>query len=190
MIHALLLLCTGIMPGASTDPPRLGELPAIQPIAPPAPKPDEPRPLAADRFRLFWVEQYSGTVPLRWSVTPLDPNAALDVIELLAGAPAIGILEGESRAKAHFAPTAATNAVAVWGVTAGRVLLQADGVQEGRIVTLVSCDCGGQWNSHATESPPRQPSTNSHSIALFPDRSAERTCHAGLRECSCQSGVG
>lgn len=137
MRHIFLLAVVGFATTAPPDKPTLGELPAVRPAAPLLPKPDEPRPLSIDRFRLFWVANYSGTIPLRWSATPLDATAQLDFIELPNGAPAVGILEGETRAKAHRPPEGATNAVAVWGLSPGRVLLTADGVEEGRIVTLV-----------------------------------------------------
>lgn len=137
MRHIFLLAVVGFATTAPPDKPTLGELPSVQPIAPPVTKPDEPRPLSADRFRLFWVTNYSGTIPLRWQATPLDSSAQLDFIDLPNGAPAIGILEGETRAKAHRPPDGAGHAVAVWGLSPGRVLLTADGVEEGRIVTLV-----------------------------------------------------
>jgi hypothetical protein len=137
MRHIFLLAVVGFATTAPPDKPTLGEWPAVRPAAPVALKPDEPRPLSIDRFRLFWVANYSGTVPLRWQATPLDASAQLDFIDLPNGAPAVGILEGESRAKAHRPPEGVANAVAVWGLSPGRVLLTADGVEEGRIVTLV-----------------------------------------------------
>lgn len=137
MRHIFLLAVVGFATTAPPDKPTLGELPAVRPAVPLLPKPDEPRPLSIDRFRLFWVANYSGTIPLRWTATPLDETAQLDFIELPNGAPAVGILEGDSRAKAHRPPEGASNAVAVWGLSPGRVLLTADGVEEGRIVTLV-----------------------------------------------------
>lgn len=137
MRHIFLIAVVGFATTEPPDKPTLGELPAVRPSVPLLPKPDEARPLSIDRFRLFWVANYSGTIPLRWQATPLDAKAELDFIELPNGAPAIGILEGESRAKAHRPSEGATNAVAVWGLSPGRVLLTADGVEEGRIVTLV-----------------------------------------------------
>lgn len=137
MRHVFLLAVVGFATTAPPDKPTLGELPAVQPAAPVTPRPNEPRPLSGDRFRLFWVSNYSGTIPLRWQATPLDSTAHIDFIELPNGAPAIGILEGESRATAHRPPDGAAHAVAVWGLSPGRVLLTADGVEDGRIVTLV-----------------------------------------------------
>jgi hypothetical protein len=137
MRHIFLIAVVGFATTAPPDKPTLGEWPAVQLVAPVTSRPDEPRPLSADRFRLFWVSNYTGTIPLRWQATPLDASAQIDFIDLPNGAPAIGILEGESRAKAHRPPDGVANAVAVWGLSPGRVLLTADGVEEGRIVTLV-----------------------------------------------------
>jgi hypothetical protein len=137
MIPAFMLLL-GLGAADGPDPPRVGELPAVRPVAPQLPPTDEPRPLSDNRFRLFWVESYAGSIPPRWTATSLDSSASLELIDLPTGAPAVGVLEGESRAKAHFAPSAAKHVVAAWGVSPGRVLLRADGVQDGRIVTLVS----------------------------------------------------
>lgn len=121
--------------------PVLGELPAPpkpkQPTPPVPRSPDEPRPLGFKEVRLFWVTDYAGTVPVRWTVTPIDAFALADTVAVPKGAPTVGILPGEERAKAHYPPEDATNVIAIWGVAKGRVLLTADGVKDNNIVTLV-----------------------------------------------------
>lgn len=158
MRHIFLIAVIGFATTEPPDKPILGELPAVRPAAPLLPKPDEPRPLSIDRFRLFWVANYSGTIPLRWMATPLDATAQVDFIELPNGAPAVGILEGETRAKAHRPPEGATNTVAVWGLSPGRVLLTADGVEDGRIVTLVRVVVAVGGASQPVPVPPDLPS--------------------------------
>ena len=168
MIPALMLLL-GLGAADGPDVPRVGELPAVRPVTPQPPPTDEPRPLSDNRFRLFWVESYAGTVPPRWTATSLDSSAAIDLIDLPAGAPAVGVLEGEARAKAHFAPPAAKHVVAVWGVTPGRVLLRADGVREGRIVTLVSVVVAVGGTSPPPVKPPPAPATSLYFLLVRPN---------------------
>lgn len=127
--------------------PTLGEYPLPPKTKPnPPPKllgPDEPRPLDINKVRLFWVEDYTSTIPVRWTVTPLDPFALADHFPV--GTKPVFIMQGDVRAKEHTLPDNAKSAVQVWGVSKGRVLLQADGVENNQIVTLVkvTIDVGG-----------------------------------------------
>lgn len=127
--------------------PSLGEYPLPpkqKPNPPPLPLgPDAIRDLDINKVRLFWVEDYASTVPVRWTVTPLDPFALADVFEV--GAKPVFIMQGDVRAKVHDVPAGAKSAIQVWGVSKGRVLIQADGVKDNAIVTLVkfTIDVGG-----------------------------------------------
>lgn len=127
--------------------PTLGEYPLPpkpKPTPPPKPQsPDEPRLLDVNKVRLFWVEDYTSTIPVRWTVIPLDATALVDIFPV--GTKPVFIMQGDDRAKVHELPDGAKSAVQVWGVSKGRVLLTADGVKDGQIVTLVkvTIDVGG-----------------------------------------------
>lgn len=127
--------------------PTLGEYPLPpkqKPLPPPKPQsPDEPRLLDINKVRLFWVEDYTSTIPVRWTVTPLDAFALVDTFPV--GTKPVFIVQGEVRARVHELPDNAKSAVQVWGVAKGRVLIQADGVKNNEIVTLVkvTIDVGG-----------------------------------------------
>lgn len=119
--------------------PTLGEFPAPpkpKPTPQPLPRsPDDPRPLDINKVRLFWVEDYESTVPVRWTVTPMDSFALADVFPV--GTKPVFIMQGDVRAKEHKLPDNAKSAIQIWGVSKGRILLQADGVKDNQIVTLV-----------------------------------------------------
>lgn len=119
--------------------PTLGEYPLPpkpKPNPPPKPQsPDEPRLLDINKVRLFWVEDYTSTIPVRWTVTPLDAYGLVDVFPV--GTKPVFIMHGDVRAKEHTLPDGAKSAIQVWGVSKGRILLQADGVKDNQIVTLV-----------------------------------------------------
>ena len=143
--------------------PSLGEYPS--PTKPPPVvkpivlNPDDPRPLGIERFRLFWVNDYTGNIPVRWQITPLDPFAGADSVGVPKGAPVVGILAGELKAKAHYPPEGSSNVISVWGVSPGRVLLTADGVKDGVIVTIVrvTIDVGGPQSPIPPPDDPKPP---------------------------------
>ena len=162
--------------------PTLGEYPLppkTKPTPPPLPQsPDDPRLLDINKVRLFWVEDYVSFVPVRWTVTPLDPFALADVFPV--GTKPVFIMHGDVRAKEHTVPDNAKSAVQVWGVSKGRVLLTADGVKDNEIVTLVkvTIDVGGPQSPipppvDPPVDPPTKP-TKAYFLTVRPDGPASQ----------------
>ena len=141
--------------------PSLGEYPLppkAKPTPPPKPQsPDEPRDLDINKVRMFWVEDYTSTIPVRWTVTPLDATALVDIFPV--GTKPVFIAQGDERAKVHELPDGAKSAIQVWGVAKGRVLIQADGVKDGQIVSLVkvTIDVGGPQSPIPPPDDPKPP---------------------------------
>ncbi|MFO0937815.1 MAG: hypothetical protein U0798_15025 [Gemmataceae bacterium] len=141
-VTTLAVYCSIPLIEPSTDPPvKLGGQPsphADPPTPPPPPPADEPVPLDKQRFRLFWVDNYKGDVPIRWKVIPLDDKAALNLVPVKPGDSIISVIQGEDDFKEHTVPESKAGSVAVYGRADGLVLLTADGVENDRIVTLLS----------------------------------------------------
>lgn len=140
---ALLALLVAIP--ATADPPKkpsLGGIPSVlQPVAP-APMPVKPAPLAVlpiddGKVRVFWVDSYTGTVPVRWKVCQATGTAGLTIIPVGA-AEVIVPLQGESTIAKHPIPAGVKGVIAVAGTGKGEVSLVADGVVGDEIVTLLS----------------------------------------------------
>lgn len=137
-----LMACLCVQHAAAADPPKADKVkfgewpPAKKAETPPPVTSDMPRTVSHKQFRMFWVENYKGTIPVRWTLTPVDTGAKANSEPIGNGDKAVGILEGDEEAKSHRPPEAAQAAVTVWGISNGRLLLQADGVEDGVIVTL------------------------------------------------------
>lgn len=116
--------------------PTFGELPPVIPPkvdTPPVPGVDDPRDLSDLKFRLIWVSDYSGTIPVRWSQVSIDGGRVL-LLDAPKSFP--GVIEGESEARTHDLPAGAQFVKAVWCQRPGKVVIVADGVVDGAIVNL------------------------------------------------------
>jgi len=126
---------------SASDPPvKLGGQPSpkAEPQPPPPPTPDVPAQLDPKHFRLFWVDNYAGKVPIRWKAITLDGQGALDLELIKPGDAVISVIQGEEVFRRHEVPKDKAGAVSVFGQVDGQVLLIADGVIDDQIVTLLS----------------------------------------------------
>lgn len=137
------VFCFGLAHAA--DPPAkpsLGGLPSlIPPVAPPSPPaptaPNAVLPIDDQKVRIFWVTDYTGTVPIRWKACNATGTAGLTIIPVRLAA-VIVPLQGESTIAEHVIPPGVKGAVAVAGIGKGELTLVADGVVGDEIVTLLS----------------------------------------------------
>jgi len=158
------------------DPPvKLGGHPSprADPTPPPPPPPDkpvDPIPLEANRFRFLWVDDYKGDVPIRWKAIPLDDRGMLNLESVNSGDTVLSVIQGENDFKRHTVPKDKAGAVAIYGKSDGLVLLIADGVRDGQIVTLLSVRVKvglGSKPPPPIVNPPDQPPVDKPTGSLF-----------------------
>lgn len=144
----------------AADPPRpsLGGLPRLDqsappPAAPPKPTPNGTLPIDDQKARIFWVTDYAGTVPVRWTVCNATGTAGLNFVAVKS-AQVIVPLQGETEIAEHQIPAGVKGAVVVSGVGKGELTLVAYGVVNDEIATLVQHRVSV---NQAAQPPPKDP---------------------------------
>lgn len=146
-------------PAHATDPPAtkptLGGLPSV---LTPTVRPAKPEPLAVlpiddGKVRLFWVNDYVGTVPVKWKVCAATGTAGLTIIPV-KNAAVIVPLQGDTTISEQVVPPGSKGVVAVAGVGKGELTLEAMGVIGDEITTLLSYRVSV---NQAAQPPPKDP---------------------------------